>query len=196
MGTDRELNPYAPPAAVEDAPFVIEAKEGVSYESARQSVVVTIILSIITLGIYTAVWVILRRPFLESLRTRQRLGIELPVISLAATGLQWIMLVVAPRSQLETVLSLASSIPMIMACFRAKRMIEEELVAMGRPNRLSGVATFFLSIYYLQWRINQLADVARDAPEPAAPRRKKKKARRKRRDKTAEPAVAPPTESP
>lgn len=189
MSGDPELNPYAPPADADaSAPFALEAKEGVNYEEQRQSVLLCFILSMITVGIYPCIWMIQRRPFLESLRTRQRLGMELPLISLVASVVHLFVIIFTDGTQLESLLSLASGIPMIMACFRARTMIEQELVAMGRPNRLSGAATFFFSVYYLQWRINQLADVAREAPEPAPKRKKKKK-------KTVVPAAASP-ESP
>lgn len=187
MGTEPEWNPYAPPAATDEvvAPFALEAKEGVNYESARQPVLVCIVLTVITCGLYAPIWLMQRRAFLDSLRSRQKLEIALPVVSLVASVMHLLVLFFADQTGFESILSLASTVPLLIACFRAKSMIQEELVAMGSPNRLSGVATFFLTIYYLQWRLNRLADVARDA-QPPEPRPKRKKKPRRKRVKASE----------
>jgi hypothetical protein len=183
--TDQELNPYAPPVRGSDEPHAqrvsgpddddngIKPRAGVDYEAERESVLFCLALTAVTCGLYPIFWLFKRKPFLESLRSKETLG-QLPVIFTATNVIALVGAFAFAGESFATLLSAANGVAGIITFFRVRSILESERIAMGAPVRLSAAATFFFSIYYLQYRINKLADVARDAP-PERPRRKKKK---------------------
>jgi hypothetical protein len=64
-------------------------------------------------------------------------------------------------------LSTGAGVVTLIANFRAAAILRSEFRRSGRLLTVSGVATFFFGIFYLQYKINEGADVA--------PRSKKKK---------------------
>ena len=81
MGDD-EPNPYAPPAepVLESETGVDGAGRGVTgdYSSEVRPVVLAVLLTLVTGGIYPAVWVYRRRAFLDRLDASKRMGMVLP----------------------------------------------------------------------------------------------------------------------
>jgi hypothetical protein len=128
--------------------------------------------TIITLGLYYPVWWFRRRPGLNRLNSPRKLSIW-PLLAMA---LVWAILIIfsmvegaAPGAVAGTgadsVLSLfqlAVGIVMIFQSFRIKEMIEDHATPDAHSGpmfaervQLSGVMTFFFSIFYLQWAINR-----------------------------------------
>lgn len=184
--TDQELNPYAPPASgSQDPPAYrggdpdddrgIRPRDGIDYEAERQSVVLCILLTAVTCGLYPIYWLFKRKPFLDSLRSNETLG-QLPVIFSVTTVVALVGAFVFAGESFGSLLSAANGIAGIVTFFRVRAILEQERIAMGAPGRLSAAATFFFSIYYLQYRINLLADVARNAAPPRPKKKKKKRA--------------------
>ena len=166
MNTDR-TNPYAPPKA-----RVVDP-EPTSHGLKRRRVIVMILFAIITLGVYYLIWWYRRRPALNRLNSPKKLALW-PLLSL--TALYVIEFVVgfanglAPDSQavgpsvslLLSIFQLAVGIVMIIQAFRVKDIIEDHAApapnsgpTFGTQVQLSGVMTFFFSIFYLQWAINR-----------------------------------------
>jgi hypothetical protein len=179
--TDQELNPYAPPTSGSQDPTPhgdpgddrgINPREGVNYEAERQSVVVCFLLTAVTCGLYPIYWLFKRKPFFDSLRSKETLG-SLPVIMVVTTVIG--LLGSLSGTEIGGLLSLGNGVVSIVTFFRVRSILEQERIAMGAPGRLSAAATFFFSIYYLQYRINLLADVALNAAPPRPMRKKKKK---------------------
>jgi hypothetical protein len=158
-------NPYAPPQA-----RVLDVDT--SYGLKHRSVWVVIVFCVLTLGLYYLIWFLRRRPGLNRLNSPRKLSLW-PLVLLG--GLYVLAVVeglVAGDTPLELVIGvgftlllqlvqLAISILMIIQCFKIKDIIEDH-AAPADPTepfaqhvKLSGLMTFFFSIFYLQWSINR-----------------------------------------
>jgi len=144
-----------------------------SYGLKRRRVLVMILFMIVTLGLYYPVWWFRRRPGLNRLNSPTKLA-AWPLILLAALfAIQFVVGLVSGASPVEDVIGtnaalflllcrLGVGIVMIVQTFRVKDIIEDHASpdAEGGPMfveqvRLSGLLTFFFSIFYLQWAINR-----------------------------------------
>ena len=161
-------NPYAPPTAQLGSG---ETKSGLK----RRSLVVMILLLIVTLGIYYLVWFFRRRPGLNRLDSRRKLPLWPLLMFAAYFGLQVVLAVLVGDASPEQVwgpevamglslLQLAVGILMLVQCFAIKDIIEDHAQGpdtetergLFNPRvKLSGLMTFFFSIFYLQYAINK-----------------------------------------
>jgi hypothetical protein len=160
-------NPYAPPqAAVADAPAPTGLK--------RRRVITMFAFVFLTLGIYYMVWFFRRRTALNQLDSPRKLQLW-PLIAFTADFVLEVGTTIAAGEQtievafgstvaaLLTVARLAVSIVMIWQCFIIKDIIEDHAAPADaglQPMfvervKLSGLATFFFSIFYLQYAINR-----------------------------------------
>jgi hypothetical protein len=159
-----DINPYAPPAA---APSVTGQDKdsptgSADFRTERRPVAVCILLALVTLGVYQAIWLFKRRPFLDSFAQSRKLGVQLPT---AVLVLNVLGIVVAIASGLDSSLDrldqlarLAGGFAYLIACFRVKNMLRTEFRIVGFRATISPIMTFFFGIYYLQYMINQAAD--------------------------------------
>jgi len=180
---DDEHNPYAPPAAAEpdDAGQPLRAFSDAyddgpnDFESERQPVMLTIVLTFVTLGFYPAIWLLRRRPFLDRQDTGTELGVALPVMMLVLTGLSVIVVFggneVAGVSRL---FSLAGGIASLIARYRVLAILRAVSTRTGRFLGFSSAATFFFGVFYLQYKINQMADTPARAERPRKKKKRKK----------------------
>ncbi|HEX6162302.1 MAG TPA: DUF4234 domain-containing protein, partial [Vicinamibacterales bacterium] len=125
---------------------------------------------ILTFGIYFLIWWFRRRPGLNRLNSPRKLALW-PLLSVIA--LYVVQFVAAfieeaaggevnPAIDLSvTLVQLFVGITMIVQAFRAKEIIEDHARpdpesgrTFGTEVKLSGLMTFFFSIFYLQWAIN------------------------------------------
>lgn len=157
-----DTNPYAPPkAAVADI-----ANPGLQ----RRSVFVMIVLTVVTFGLYYIVWFFRRRAALNALNSSRKLPLW-PLVTFAVfTAVDYVLafgdaagLIGTPVMVAIFVGRIAVGILMLVQCFTVKGMIEDHLYTpdlTGMPAltprvELSGVLTFFFSIFYLQYIINR-----------------------------------------
>lgn len=178
MSNDPTVNPYAPPAEEErpgsddDGDRPRRRRRGPDFEAERRSVAVTVLLSIVTFGMYNMVWLWRRRDFIDSFDTIQRdkLG-RIPEITAAIFGLSMVMaLIGGSATPLSGPLSLGQGIAMLIACFTVARALRSEIARSGRLIEVSGLLVFFLGTWYLQYKINEIADT----PVHRSKKRKKK----------------------
>jgi hypothetical protein len=158
-----DANPYAPPkAAVAD----IAAPTGLK----RRRVITTVVFVFLTLGIYYMVWFFRRRTALNQLNSPRKLQLwpllafttdfVLEVGFTLAAAEETIDVVFGPSvAVLLTLIRLTVGIVMIWQCFIIKDIIEDHATPADAPFvervKLSGLATFFFSIFYLQYAINR-----------------------------------------
>jgi hypothetical protein len=144
---------------------------------------------ILTLGTYYMIWFFRRRHALNQLNSSRKLQLW-PLVAFTgdyvlevgfgfAAGLSEETVAVAfgaPVNNALTLLRLILGIVMIIQCFIIKDIIEDHLAPddAGLPPmfvvervKLSGLATFFFSIFYLQYAINRYIVAPRHA-EPLA----------------------------
>lgn len=161
-------NPYAPPkAAVAD----VAAPTGLK----RRRVLTMIVFALLTFGLYYLIWFLRRRSGLNRLNSPRKLQLW-PLLALTgdyvieigfglAAGEQTIEAAFgAGVATLLTVIRLAVGIVMIWQCFIIRDIIEDHAAPPDdglQPTmfvervKLSGAATFFFSIFYLQYAINR-----------------------------------------
>jgi hypothetical protein len=169
-----ELNPYAPPTATVADP----APD--SHGLKRRRVIVMILFTLATFGLYYFVWWFRRRPGLNRLNSFRKLALWPLLLMAAINAIQIAIAILAGQtpvadvigSSTATVLNLvqfAIGVLMIVQSFRIKDMIEDHATPesgsgpmFGEHVQLSGLMTFFFSIYYLQWAINHYIVDARN----------------------------------
>ncbi len=150
-GDDR---PYAPPSS---------GSVGDRHpELPRTSVLLMILLTLVTLGLYIPYWFLRRRRAFNQLAPE---GDRINFLTFAvagATAIAWVLgflsgLLIgasAPSTPLEqwtTWIEVGSRILTIILGFQIKSILES-----NHPERLSAVGTFFLSLFYLQYKINRI----------------------------------------
>lgn len=156
-------NPYAPPkAAVADvAPMGLK----------RRSVLAMIAFTFLTLGFYPIIWFFRRREGLNALNSSRKLKLW-PLLALVAfTVVDFVVAFtegVSPGT-ISTgvtfallIARLALAITMLVQVFTIKSIIEDHVhTPVDSPGlfaeqvQLSGLATFFFSVFYLQYAINK-----------------------------------------
>lgn len=158
-------NPYAPPAAHVASPAGTGLK--------RRSVWLMMLLIFVTLGFYYPIWFLRRRPALNRLNSSTKLALW-PIAVFAAYFVVAFLTGVLTAATLPDhfgdladmlrVIDLGLGILMIIQCFRIKDIIEDHAQRpddtlrddmFKPPVKLSGLMTFFFSIFYLQYAINK-----------------------------------------
>ena len=162
-----EPNPYAPPEAkvADPAPD--------SHGLKQRRVLVMVLFVIITFGVYYLVWWFRRRPGLNRLNSPTKLAAWPPVLWATWFAIQFVLGLVQGSRPGEPVMGpggtltvslvqFAVGILMIVQTFRVKDIIEDHAAPetesgpmFVEPVKLSGLMTFFFSIFYLQWAINR-----------------------------------------
>ena len=175
-----ETNPYAPPTA--------PVADVASARLRPRSVIVMILLSLVSFGLYYPIWFLRRRAAFNQLDSPRKLPRWPFFVALAwfASGI-----VVGFVAGFERALTgsggiseetrlifsgvrLLVGILMLMQCFRTKEILEDHFGGpgdqvpsplLGGATTLSGVMTFFFQIFYLQYAINQhLSSTSSDDP--------------------------------
>jgi hypothetical protein len=141
----------------------------------RRSVVLMIVLTILTFGLYYPIWFLRRRAALNRLNSPRKLRRWPFLISVAFFVLQFMVGIASGSAPPEQTIGagatlflnlfqLAVGILMIVQCFFTKDILEDHLVGPEdnvSPSmfvervKLSGLMTFFFQIFYLQYVINR-----------------------------------------
>jgi len=137
-----------------------------------RSLIVMIVLFVVTLGFYHPVWFLRRRAALNHLESPVKLAWWPFVVYLVflvfviAVNVATVDVPPEERPDLDVTMALgrlAVGLLVVMQAFRVKRILEDHLAGPGdtvvrevgqEPVMLSGLLTFFLSIFYLQYVIN------------------------------------------
>ena len=161
-------NPYAPPAANVGSGVV---ETGLK----RRGLVAMVFLVIFTLGVYYPVWFFRRRSGLNRLDSNRKLPLWPLVMFAGYYAFQFVLGLVTGDSTPEQLwgpgaemflllLQIGVGITMIVQCFVIKDIIEDHAQGPGDATerglftpqvKLSGLMTFFFSIFYLQHAINK-----------------------------------------
>lgn len=162
-------NPYAPPktetAVRLGHPESIQL--GSTYEAERRSVPLLVFFSVITLGVYPAIWFFRRRRFLDSLDSTDKLG-ALAGGPLVATVIAFGLGLLDLPPEVDRAVSVGLGSVTIVAAFRVARILRSNFTRTGRFLRVSSAGTFFFNALYLQYKINQAADTLPREPIPTA----------------------------
>lgn len=161
-------NPYAPPTvAVLDLPSPIRLKQ--------RSVPLMIVFWVVTFGLYYVVWFFRRRKAFNALNSSKKVALWPLLLFSVMMGIELTIGVVSgDRPVQDTVgkipmavivlLRIAAALLVLWQAFVVKDILEDHLTPAtdgATPSmfvervQLSGIAVFFLSIFYLQYTINR-----------------------------------------
>jgi Domain of unknown function (DUF4234) len=146
---DPRTNPYAPPTVDSPAPAR-------TYATERQNVLLTLLLSVVTLGIYPIYWYFRRARFLDSLASDKKLG-WLPWLYLAGYVVVVGLAVARVRDDQIRPIQLVVGVVNLVVAFRVARILRSDLARTGRFVGVSGPGVFFFGCLYLQHVINEAA---------------------------------------
>jgi hypothetical protein len=161
----QETNPYAPPKVpVADRPD--------SHGLNRRSVLLMFVFLFATFGFYYVIWFFRRRTKLNRLDSPRKLALWPLLLFSAVWVIQIVVGLVAGETPVDEALGTGTTlllqllqivvgIVMIVQCFKIKDIIEDHAAPPVGADlfvervSLSGLLTFFFSIFYLQWAINR-----------------------------------------
>jgi hypothetical protein len=162
----------------------VEQQAESAVELEESSVLLTILLVLITFGFYYPIWFISRRKALNSLKSPEKLSLALLVFILVIwSGVfvsRFILGMLSEAGSLADTrgweialkpFELVGGILMLFQCFKVRRILLDHAEsvephgifssgsAFEQKASFSSVATFFLGIWYLQYKINQFARI-------------------------------------
>ena len=155
------VDPYAPPKSE------VEGTVEVAPDLKRRPLWLVVLLAVVTLGYYPFVWLYVTsraiNAFFPGRRVISPLWAALAVVVVVADLVLFFAMFVIPISQdldeLERLVTLTFGIIGLLWAFRVREGVAAIVSRTGiGPYPLSGLATFFLTIYYLQYKINRLPE--------------------------------------
>ena len=160
----------------------------------KTSVLRTVLLSLATFGIYIPFWYLTRRRAINALYSTEKLGLAVFVIALCLYGLDFLVNIIyaimtevgtsfsaISMDGLSRALELTVGVLLLIQAFKVRRILLDHhdaqqagmfssQLGMEADSSFSRVATFFLGIWYLQYKINDFLEVwsRRPLPSPVA----------------------------
>jgi hypothetical protein len=170
-----EVDLYAPPRT-ESAPREKRRARRNPFEAERRSVLLVVLLSVVTFGLYASIWYIRRTPFVNGLKSDKRLEPFLPWALLGTEIVVFVVALVAGAAEVQVdvsrPVSMVAGILAIIIRFRIAHILRSHFARSGIVMSVSGPATFFLGMLYLQWVINNAADRVASMPRSRKKSRK------------------------
>jgi hypothetical protein len=140
-------------------------------ELKKTSIILMIILTVITAGIYWPIWFWIRRKAINMMQAKEKLGsgvlvlaIILFVISLFVALIAGVMervgeelLLAKGLEAFSGILHTVAAAAVLVQSFKVRRIFDEHFNTHLRKGiSFSRVATFFFILYYLQYKINRI----------------------------------------
>ncbi|MDP3007643.1 MAG: DUF4234 domain-containing protein [Methylococcales bacterium] len=140
-------------------PLITELKDKIDTQTTN-----LVLLTIATAGIYPILWLNKSYPIIDNI-AKTKTADNVFIIWLAVcTGLSSLFFRInaAPMILLAMVLSIAANVLYIVWAFRAKKALQEYALNEHKIDlRMNGFYTFLLSIYYINYCINDLQEAER-----------------------------------
>jgi Domain of unknown function (DUF4234) len=140
-------------------------------EFKKTSILLMVILTFVTAGIYWPAWFMTRRKAINAMQAKEKLGsavfvlaIVLFVISLFVAVLAGVMervgdelLLAKGMGAFSSILHTVAAAAVLVQSFKVRRILNEHFnVHLRQGISFSRVATFCLIIYYLQYKMNRM----------------------------------------
>lgn len=141
-----------------------------SFTLDKMAVVKLVVLTVVTGGVYTAIWFLKRLEVFNGLNSEQKLGQNVFgfIIAGCLVNVALVLYLTFAGAGLEesfalgllntsNLLGFAVNVTVLVQTFRVRRILLEHYGEhLGRDVKLSWIGTFFFSIFYLQFKINRL----------------------------------------
>ena len=129
----------------------------------KKNVLLMILLTIITYGIYIPVWFLNRKDSFNNLNSKEKIS-NGPIIFVLVIFIISAILLIPSVLFMETeigvmidgvdsLINLVGGITILVMSFKVRRIMNEHY-----KTNLSGVATFFFTFFYLQYKINRFGE--------------------------------------
>ena len=126
------------------------------FEFKKVNILLVILYSVISFGIYLPVWFLKRRDAINKLQSTQKLGKGIFIFVIIAYAMN-IALVLLSAYTISKWISIVAAIILIVQAFKVRRILNDHFnVYLKKDIKFSGPATFFFNIWYLQYKINKL----------------------------------------
>jgi hypothetical protein len=145
------------------------------------------LLTLLTAGLYTPIWFLIRRRALNNLRSKEKLAAWPLVVALGALAaslcfpilgsLKWGSWVEVENAfpLLHPGILLVAGLTLIVQCFKVRRILLDHLaprqeamfsagIRLQHEESFSRMGTFFFGIFYLQYKINSMLDLYISSP--------------------------------
>jgi hypothetical protein len=159
-----EINPYAPPQSLTDSAPPASGADAAGVNLPHTSVFLMIVLAIFTMGISMSWWLFDRARIVNQASSRARISIPavqaLLGVSVVSTLLTIVSIVVEVDAvdRLSTIVDrVDSNFTLVMVFAFRKGFHSARGTLPGEDRWLNGVATFFFSVFYFQWKVNREA---------------------------------------
>lgn len=145
-----------------------------SWFASEKMSVPLLVLVAVTVGVYYPIWFLQRRNALNKLRSKEKIGSGVFIFAIVTISIGFFVAILSGvvegtgssagkgLANIEKILPLIVGIPMLIQCFKVRQILHEHFNSnLQVGETLSGVATFFFQLYYLQYKINSFIDEAR-----------------------------------
>lgn len=133
----------------------------------KTSILLMLGLMIISLGIYGPIWFLRRRDALNKLSSSEKLGSGAAIFVLVIFCISLLFIPILILSTdlsiaialdvVDSLITLVGGIIMLVLAFKVRGILDDHCNKhLGMNVSFSGVATFFFTIFYLQYRMNRL----------------------------------------
>jgi tetratricopeptide (TPR) repeat protein len=130
------------------------------FASEKMSVPLLVLLVAVTLGFYYPIWFLKRRNALNRLRSTEKIGSGVFIFAIVTISIGCLIPWLSDVENIEKIFVLVAGIPLLIQCFKVRRILHEHFNPSSEVETISAVATFFFQIYYLQYKINTFIDEA------------------------------------
>jgi len=151
-------------------------QKAINQHMKKTPVILTIIFTIITAGIYYPCWFLTRRDQINELHSHEKIGKGVFIFGIMILSISLFLALVSGFLEgmgegfdtveflviakgvdgIDKLLSLVVGITLLVQCFKVRRIFRNHFNDhLGRNISFSGLATFFFQIYYLQYKINR-----------------------------------------
>ncbi|OJJ20992.1 hypothetical protein BKI52_10475 [marine bacterium AO1-C] len=139
-------------------------------EFTHQHVIITVLLSLVTLGLYIPLWYIINRQAINTMVENKRLSMIGPITVLVLYGLSTIFSIITLFTDLfgateavnqyyaniDTLITYIGLVWTIILSFQVQAIFKTYCQGNEYAIGFVGLFTFFLGIFYLQFKVNQL----------------------------------------
>jgi hypothetical protein len=130
------------------------------YGLKKMNVFLLVFLAIITLGIYMPIWFLLQKDGINRFNTKEKLDTRIfveVIILYSIIGILDIVSIFTDFQPKTIYWDAIAGITILIQSFKVRRILNEHLnILLKKDVSFSGVCTFFLTIFYLQYKINKL----------------------------------------
>jgi H+/Cl- antiporter ClcA len=130
----------------------------------KKNILVMILLVMVTYGIYIPIWFMKQRNAINNLKSKEKIPngpIIFVLVIFILSAIMFIPSIIYENTSIgntidwiDSAINIIGGLTIIVISFKIKKILNEHYNA-----QLSGLGTFFLTLFYLQYKINQFLEI-------------------------------------